>query len=217
MTTATIYQIRHTASGRCYVGHTCNPVDRRWYDHRRLLAKGVHHSPYLQHVWDKHGAGAFAFEVVEICPAAVKLDREQHYIDAYNSVFNYARVAGSRLGVPQSEATRQKVSASLVGNLRSAGRVQTEAEKRKRADAHRGQKRSAETRAKMSAAMKGNTNGAGHVVSAEARAKIKAATDATRPTMRGKKHRPETIEKIRQSNIATKARKKLLMSQRLPA
>lgn len=62
--------------------------------------------------------------------------------------------------------------------------------------------------------MKGvpHPNAVGHIVTPETRLKIKLATDATRPTMKGKHHSEETKAKIKASNIATKARKKLEQS-----
>src|SRR5438128_6005641 len=48
-----IYQIRHTESGKVYVGSAINPR-QRWGMHLKDLRKGAHHSRYLQRAWIKY-------------------------------------------------------------------------------------------------------------------------------------------------------------------
>ena len=43
------------------------------------------------------------------------LEREQYYIDTLNPQYNIAKVAGSTLGVLQSETTKQSISKALKG------------------------------------------------------------------------------------------------------
>jgi hypothetical protein len=171
---AVIYRAIHLASGRCYIGHTTKWVARK-KQHIGLLKKGTHHSPFLQHVWSKYGEDAFQFEVVETCIEEQKLVREQWWIDNTNSVFNYAKVAGSRKGVPQSAEAKEKVR-----------------------QAHLGKKWSAEKRKILSLASMGKPgtrNGAKH--SDASRAKMSASWEAAgRTGMLGKTHNPETIEKM---------------------
>lgn len=69
--------------------------------HRSELRKGAHHSPYLQASWNKHGEGAFVFEVLERCEAPELTQREQHWIDAkdaYSQGYNSRPVAESNRG-----------------------------------------------------------------------------------------------------------------------
>lgn len=207
---ATVYRILHIATGRCYVGHTTKRVAARFAEHRYLLRAGKHHSKFLQNAWVKYGEYAFVFETLEECDEEHKLVREQHFMDQLESCFNTAPVAGSRKGCPQPPHEVERLRKQMKGNQYTKGRVVPEDEKERRAAAGRGKKRSPETRARMSAGMKGvpHIKARGRVVSEETRAKIREATDATRPTMAGKRHSPETIEKIRQANIATKARKR---------
>jgi hypothetical protein len=205
---AHIYYIKCTETNIYYVGSTTVGV-KRFSQHKALLRKGTHHSPYLQNSWNKYGENSFLFEMIEECPEDEILIREQYYIDALDSKYNYAKVAGSRKGVPQSQETKDMVSQSLLGNKRSLGRKHPEEEKQRRADSCRGQTRTPEQRANMSAAMTGvpHPNAVGHIVSEETRLKIKQATDATRPTMLGKQHREDSKFKSIISNKIAKAQK----------
>lgn len=159
------------SDGRCYVGSTCDPFRRR-KDHSRLLARGKHHSPYLQNAFDKHGPEALVFRVLEVCEPETLLSREQHWIDSSEAVFNFARVAGSRKGVRQSPETIAKVRALHVGR-----------------------KVSPETRAQMSASAMGNKRGAGHKLSAEHKAAI-GLVHASRVHAKGIPRSAETKEKV---------------------
>lgn len=181
MQLATIYRIVHTDSQRCYVGHSTHGL-HRFRRHRQLLADGAHHSPYLQNAWTKYGQDAFAFELLEACPEGQKLLREQFYIDTLNSVFNYARVAGSRAGVPLSPSEVEALRQRMMGNQRSLGRKHPPDEIERRASFHRGRKRSDESRARMSAGMKGVSHGMGHEVTEATRQKISAANKGHRNT-----------------------------------
>lgn len=114
--TPSIYQIRHIESGRVYVGSAINPRDRLTA-HKYELRKGTHHSQYLQHAWNKYGAAAFAFEIIE--PVLLIEDliiREQYWIDALRAAdrqygFNIYPTAGSSLGAKHTEETRAEMSA----------------------------------------------------------------------------------------------------------
>lgn len=203
---ATIYRIVHIQSGKAYVGHTATDKKHRFARHRASLRKGSHHSKYMQNAWNKYGEHSFLFEIIEVCPEDQKLIREQWFIDNTESSFNYAKVAGSRKGCKQPPEEVERIRQMMMGNQYTKDRIIPEDEKKRRADANRGGKRTDEQRATMSKAMRGvaHPNSVGHVVSQETRAKIKAATDATRPTMHGKSHRPESKLKSSISNKLSK-------------
>lgn len=214
MVLAYIYKIEHKESGRCYIGHSLNLVRRRW-DHWSLLRTNSHHSPYLQNVWNKHGEEAFCFSVMEECDASLKLVREQWWIDNTDSCFNYAKVAGSRKGVPQSEETkekvrrvhlgakrspeaRQKMSLRAMGNKKTLGLKWTDEQKKNWKLSTRGQPRTeAEKR---------------HVADLHdtwARSEENIARLKANPprSMLGRKHSPETKEKMRLARLAVIAAK----------
>lgn len=118
--TPSIYQIRHIESGRVYVGSAVNPR-KRWYQHSGSLRRGTHHCRYLQHAWNKYGADAFVFEIIEpVLFVEDLLVREQYWIDQLESSnpkkgFNTYAVAGSPTGTKASPETRAKQSEARRG------------------------------------------------------------------------------------------------------
>jgi len=143
MTTG-IYRITHILSNRFYIGQAVN-IERRWSAHKRMLDNNKHHAFYLQSVWNKYGATAFVFEIVEVCNIEDLDAREQLYLDQMPK-FNTALTAQTRRGVRHSEETRARIGA-----------------------AHRGQKRSPKACANISAGLRGLK------ASCDAKAKMSAA------------------------------------------
>jgi group I intron endonuclease len=117
----------HVATGREYIGQSHN-IKARWAKHRCSLNRGNHHARHLQAAWLKYGSRAFLFEIIDLCSIADLTDSEQRQFDLRKPTFNTAPVAGTALGVKQSESANAK---------------------------KRGRKASAETKARMSAAQKG--------------------------------------------------------------
>lgn len=113
--TPSIYQIRHIASGKVYVGSASNPRKRQG-DHLRDLQNGKHHSRYLQRAYDKYGEDAFVFEVIEpVLFVELLIEREQHWIDTLHSAdrkhgYNVSPTAGSPLGVKCTDEMRARQS-----------------------------------------------------------------------------------------------------------
>ena len=61
-----IYAIVNTVNGKRYVG-SAKRFRTRWNAHRAALNKGLHHSRHLQSAWNKYGAEAFVFTIIEFC------------------------------------------------------------------------------------------------------------------------------------------------------
>jgi group I intron endonuclease len=99
-------------SRRCYVGSSVQ-IEIRWSQHRRMLDRGTHHSPSLQRSWKKHGAEAFAFEVLEAIDGDL-YEAEQRWIDGLDAAhprkgFNVAPLAGTTRGYKEApEVTAAK-------------------------------------------------------------------------------------------------------------
>lgn len=74
-----VYRILCVPTGKVYIGSSKN-IASRWASHLSLLRRDEHHSPHLQHAWNKYGEGAFVFEVVELAEKAQLLVREQKWI-----------------------------------------------------------------------------------------------------------------------------------------
>lgn len=174
-----IYQIVHVASGRRYVGQA-KDIPKRWVTHKRTLSRGDHTSRHLQRAWDKYGADAFAFEVVEMCDTFALDAREQFHMDQ-RADFNVLRLARSPLGVVRSDETKRKIAAALRGKPKSPEH------RAALSKANSGKVQPMEVRLKKSATQKGRPH------SPEHRAKL-AARNRERA---GYKHTPEAIEKIK--------------------
>jgi group I intron endonuclease len=151
-----IYEILNTTNGKRYVGSAKN-FGTRWKAHRTDLNRGKHHSRYLQAAWNKYGAEAFAFNVLECCSLELLIEREQALIDAIAPEYNMAKRAGNTLGTKRTAESRLKISAALKG--KRLGRARSPESVAATAAAHRGMKRSEETRAKISERAKGRKRG----------------------------------------------------------
>lgn len=189
---AGIYLIRNTKTQTVYVGSAVNVV-KRWQAHRRSLAQKKHHSIILQRAWDKYGAAAFVFEIIEPVRNALHLKPiEQVYLDYYRrgKTYNVCARAESRRGVPASAETRKKLSVAGLGRTVSAETRSKLREQRlgvkcsavARQNMGAAQVRRAltytptpATRAKMSAALQGNTHTKGRVTPDSTREKIRKA------------------------------------------
>lgn len=189
-----VYGIRHVASQKIYVGGAGRSFERRWWEHRRALRDGKHHSEYLQRAWSKYGEVAFEFIILELCEPADCLTREQHWIDFHRAAereFGYnsrkrATRGGISLGFKYSDEVRAKRSAAMKGRP--------------------GHKPSEETRAKLSAAKKGRP---GHKPSEETRRKLKLA-NGERARLWGLARRgvPRSAESIAKQSAAQRGKKR---------
>lgn len=200
---ATIYKIEHTATGRCYVGHTTNVLRVRYSQHRQKLNKGNHHAPRLQALWTQYGSSAFELIIIEACDFDARYDREQWHINNTENLNGIQDVRRSRLGTKQPAHEVARVRAMMMGNQYTKGRKVPEEEKLRRAAFHKGRKRPPETGQRISAALKGNQNALGRIVSEETREKIRIATRGPRPHVK-KVHSAEALAKISLSNKVSK-------------
>lgn len=176
-----IYKIVNIKNGKVYVGSAVD-IKRRWLEHKILLIKGIHHSKYLQNSFNKEGIENFLFEVVEECPKDSLIEREQYWIDLFNSHndgYNSNPKAGNSLGRKHSEETKQKMSNSRrgkklseehkkklgeksKGNKNNLGKKQSKETIEKRVIKTIGRKNSEETKQKMSEAQKGKSKSEEH-------------------------------------------------------
>jgi group I intron endonuclease len=157
-----IYRIKNIVTGEAYVGSAKN-IDRRWKYHLWSLKNNKHTNAILQRVYNKHGKDIFKFEILEICPVDLILEREQERLDSKAYVYNICLSATSpTLGRKLSEEHKAKISAAAKGHTRCLG-----------------QKRSAEQKAHMSAAAMGKpATNKGKKFSAEHKEKMVAGMKA---------------------------------------
>lgn len=104
-----IYRIVRNGTDQCYVGHTVE-LKTRWWRHKNMLRLGGHHSPYLQRAWNKDGADAFTFEIIEECLEEDMVVREQFWMDGLDSCFNGRPSAASNLGYRYTDEQKARMS-----------------------------------------------------------------------------------------------------------
>lgn len=167
-----VYAICHRDSNSRYIGSSVD-IARRWRDHRKFLEKKSHHSPHLQHAWDKYGEDSFYLCVLIRCEPFELQRYEQAFIDQCESRYNCALVAGTKRGVKHTAEARRKMSEARSGEIR--GPLSPE-HRNNISIAHKGRVISDEWRKKISKANTGKpSRNKGIPLSPETRAKLSVA------------------------------------------
>ena len=107
-----IYSIKNKITHKIYVGSAID-INDRWRCHIKDLKNNKHHSPYLQKSWNKYGTEMFEFQILEECEKEVLIEREQYwidYFDSYRNGYNSTPKAGNTLGFKMSEYSKLKMS-----------------------------------------------------------------------------------------------------------
>lgn len=170
-----IYKITNLVNDKVYIGSALN-LKRRFHEHISSLTSGTHFNRHLRRAWLKYGSENFKFEILEECDSTFLLEREQYYIDTYNSVelgYNILPTAYSSLGRRLSEVIKKKISETRkrlikegkVTNYFKKGRVPSTSTLQKMSDAKKGKKRpprSEEIKKKVSEAKKGKPWSSNH-------------------------------------------------------
>lgn len=79
-----IYAIINEANGKIYIGSSVN-IKKRTKDHLVYLKNGNHTNEHLQRAFNKYGKESFRFAVLELCSVKKLKEREQFFINKYNS------------------------------------------------------------------------------------------------------------------------------------
>jgi group I intron endonuclease len=200
-----IYRIT-SPSGKIYIGQSINII-KRWNKYKRLSCKGQYH---LYNSLIKYGVNNHIFDVIKICLKEELNEIEIYYINQYNSknrIFglNLRDGGGSKGG--HSKESKLKMSLAQKGRKLSPERIE------QIRISSTGRVRSEESKQMMSKKMLGNKNCLGFKHSEERVIKIKVII-AANPDKRlernkkisisrmgkfGKKHTPESIQKMRES------------------
>ena len=127
---AVIYQITNMVNGKYYIGSAESFARREW-QHKYDLKRGAHKNPHLQSAWNKYGADAFVFEVIEtVDPDRTAFDVENTYLMkcvGRNDCYNINSDAHKpRLGKTHSELTKAKIRANRVAPYRYGQTVSPE-------------------------------------------------------------------------------------------
>lgn len=200
-----IYLITNLKNKKQYVGITKFSIEKRFLQHTKrgfLLTESIH----------KYGKDSFSVELIEeVDTAENAYELERYYIEKYNAKvpngYNLTDGGDGIFGWTMSEDMKKELSKRVkkLHNEKKVGMY--------------GKKHSDETKRKMSLSAKGNKNSLGKIKSEETKQKLrekntgKVLSDDTKKKisqnhhdvsgennpMYGKKHSPETIEKIKKT------------------
>lgn len=112
--TCGIYAIQNLNTCKKYIGQSVQ-IETRLRGHLCDLRKKEHHSSYLQNSFNKHGENAFIMGIVEACSRDKLNEREQYWIDYFdskNNGYNATEVNGTG-GRIFDEAARKAVSKQM--------------------------------------------------------------------------------------------------------
>ena len=116
-----VYRILNTATGKCYVGSAVY-IKGRWSFNRSCFKNKIQ-SPKLQNAWNKYGEKNFEFYILELCLPEQQTEREQYWMDFYDSCkngYNSKPKAENSLGYKHTAEARKKMSELRKGKTASA-------------------------------------------------------------------------------------------------
>jgi group I intron endonuclease len=195
-----VYLIYNLVNQKVYVGQSRN-VRNRLFVHKSSLRLGKHVNTYLQNAFNKYGEDKFVFRSVEYCEIENLTEREEYWMDQFNSTnltrgYNLMR-AKTHGGI--SEETRAKMSKARKGKIHSEesrakisvakkGKIISEEHRAKMSEVQKGKILSEEHRAKIGASQKGK------VILEETRAKI---SEGNKGKIRSEEHRAKTSASVK--------------------
>lgn len=103
-----IYAICNTTSNKYYIGQA-KDIHQRWIQHRSRLKCGTHENCHLQASYDKYGEDSFEYSVLEECSKDLLNDREQYYIEQYDSYGNGYNLDKGGAGCPGYKHTEEEI------------------------------------------------------------------------------------------------------------
>ena len=115
-----VYIIKNTVNNKIYIGSSSHNINNRITVHKRFLKQNKHENIYLQALYNNYGKNAFVFEILEICNKEFCIEREQYYLDLYQSYkrdigYNIKEKANSNLGFKFSKESKLKMSLAKKG------------------------------------------------------------------------------------------------------
>lgn len=122
MTTSLVYALTNTVTGERYIGSTRNYYARKSH-HRTKLKRGIHINWKLQTAYDRYGADAFVFDILETVETGDVRDVEQIYLndrpalnisyDAKAPMKGRKGESHPRHGRTASEETKRRISEGI--------------------------------------------------------------------------------------------------------
>jgi len=195
-----IYAI-YLQDGKSYVGSTSQGFKKRWSEHSQRLNSGKHPNIYLVRAWQKYGASAFNFvilEVVNFKDEEMRITRENYWINKLRPEFNMAPVAGSVLGIKRREETKRILREINIkywhDNPRPKGYKRSDEISKAISEGRKGMKFSDEHVGNLSTSLQGRESPRkGAILNDEIKSKISESR-------RGIARKPESSEKAAESN-----------------
>lgn len=194
---AVIYRITNMITEQYYIGSAVS-FERRVWNHKTDLRRGVHKNPRMQAAWNKYGADAFVFEVLEEVPVGedMLVWEDKHLIEHVGKRECYnvnTSATAPRLGIPHRPESLAQMSTSRTGKAAGPNHYRY------------GQIVSAEVREKIGAAQRGKPKGPGRKVSEAGLVKIRANIEAGRSHKHwvGRTHTAEARAKMSRPVRAT--------------
>lgn len=141
-----IYQILNKINGKSYIGSAVNFI-KRYGSHRWQLNNNRHGNIHLQRAFNKYGADAFEFIVLEYCQKEKLLEREQFWLYYLKPSYNVRPIAGNQLGFKHRPESILKMKSVIY----------TDERKLNMSKGRKNRKHSEETKVKLKEASKNKT------------------------------------------------------------
>jgi hypothetical protein len=113
-----VYKIKNIKTNLVYIGSSIH-IERRWKEHQYRLQNNAHHSYKLQNSYNRSkDKSIFHYEVIEEVQDASKLkEREQYWIDYYNSFNNGYNCCAEADNPKYTEKKKRKLTKAQLRNL----------------------------------------------------------------------------------------------------
>lgn len=109
-----IYCIENITTNKKYIGQSTD-INDRWRKHISELNHNSHHNDYLQKAWNKYGEDDFEFYILEYCNEDELDEKENYYINFYNTIdrkYGYNLKSGGQAHCHHTEEVKNKISES---------------------------------------------------------------------------------------------------------
>lgn len=110
LTKCGVYSIYNKTTNKQYIGSTTMTFQKRFWHHLSRLRTNTHKNLYLQHAWNKYGEIDFEFKIIEICNKEICLEKEQVYLDTYNSLYNINPLASGTPNLSKETILKRNIA-----------------------------------------------------------------------------------------------------------